>query len=422
MSGTRPRVLFVNRYFYPDLSATSQMLTDLAVDLAARGWEVGVICSRQRYEEADAYLPAVDEYRGVRIRRVWSASFGRQRLIGRALDYLTFYFTTAWKLRRSVGPGDVVVLKTDPPMLSVLGWLLWPRGRVRRVNWLQDLFPEVAVALGVPVAAGPVARMLAALRNRSVRGGAWNVVIGEGMATRLREIGVEEQYLAMIPNWADGAAIRPTEDAGKRLRTAWDLDDAFVVGYSGNLGRAHEFDTVLEAATLLERQSAGDGELGKRRVVFLFIGGGKGLKALREAVLARGLSNVCFESYQPREALSESLQVPDVHWVSLRPELEGCIVPSKFYGILAGGRPTLFVGSPRGELAQVINEHACGHVVPIGDVQGLVDVIMRMRDDAHSVDEMGTRARQLLEARYERRCAVDRWDALLTEVSGAGGG
>lgn len=411
-------MLFVNRYFHPDLSATSQMLTDLAVDLAARGWDVGVVSSRQRYEDAQASLPAADEHGGVQIRRVWTAAFGRKHLLGRALDYLSFYVTSAWRLRRWARAGDVVVLKTDPPMLSVLGWMLFPRGGVQRVHWLQDLFPEVASELGVPGSGGWLGRMLRALRNRSLLGG-WNVAIGEVMAARLRESVADASLrLYTIPNWADGEAIRPVPSGDRRLREAWGLEDAFVIGYSGNLGRAHEFETVLEAAAELDRKSLAESQAaaGLPRVLFLFIGGGKGVDDLRAAVSARGLSNVRFEPYQSRVALNESLQVPDLHWVSLRPELEGCIVPSKFYGILAAGRPTIFIGDEQGELARVIEASGCGAVVSMGDAAALIGIIEGMRGSADEVAAMGARARRLFDERYAREYAVDAWEQLLLRV------
>ena len=118
------KVVFLNRFFFPDHAATSQLLSDLAFDLADSGYEVHVITSRQRYDDASARLPAESEVKGVRIRRVWTSRFGRGHLSGRAMDYLTFYLTTAWGLWRLIRRGDVVVAKTDPPLISVVaGWV-----------------------------------------------------------------------------------------------------------------------------------------------------------------------------------------------------------------------------------------------------------------------------------------------------------
>jgi colanic acid biosynthesis glycosyl transferase WcaI len=125
------------------------MVSDLAFYLAKRGHAVNVITSRQRYDAPDAHLGRNENVSGVEVHRVWASRFGRGFLPGRAIDYLTFYLSTAWRLLRLVNAGDVVVAKTDPPLISVIaGWVAGLR-RARLVNWRQDLFPEVATALGV---------------------------------------------------------------------------------------------------------------------------------------------------------------------------------------------------------------------------------------------------------------------------------
>ena len=135
------RVIFVNRFFHPDHSATSQLLSDLAFALAEAGLAVSVIASRQLYDDAARRLPARETVAGVCVRRVPSSRVGRRHLVGRALDYLSFYVSAAWCLWRCVRPGDVVIAKTDPPMLSALAVPIARRNGAHAVNWLQDIFP-----------------------------------------------------------------------------------------------------------------------------------------------------------------------------------------------------------------------------------------------------------------------------------------
>ena len=103
------KLIFLNRFFHPDHSATSQMLSDLAIALAKGGRTVAVIASRQRYDKPMDALPAREAIDGVAIYRVWTSRFGRASLIGRAVDYATFYLAAAWRLWRLAGPGDVVI-------------------------------------------------------------------------------------------------------------------------------------------------------------------------------------------------------------------------------------------------------------------------------------------------------------------------
>lgn len=398
------RVVFVNRYFHPDHSATSQLLGDLAFDLAARGRDVAVVTSRQLYDDPLAMLAARETVMGVAVRRVRSTRFGRASLVGRVLDYASFYPAAALALWGLVGRGDIVVAKTDPPLVSVLAAVVAGVRGARLVNWLQDLYPEVPEALGVPLVRGPVAWVLRAMRDASLRAAAVNVVLGEIMAERVRSRGVSRQRIRTIPNWADGRAIAPLPCAGHPLRAAWGLADRFVVGYAGNLGRAHDADTVLGAARLLRED---------RSIAFLFVGGGKGREPLEQAVAGEGLANFVFRPYQARAELGLALTVADVHLVTLRPELEGLIVPSKLYGAMAAGRAIVFVGDPDGEVARLVRAHECGVVARAGDAEALATAIRALRDDPALGERLGANARGAFERRFDRAHALASWRQVL---------
>ncbi len=384
------------------------MVSDLAFALGARGESVWVITSRQRYEQPREHLRSRERIRGVEVRRIWTTRFGRVRLLGRAVDYLSFYWSAFFALLILARAGDVIVAKTDPPLISVVAWFAARLRGARLVNWLQDLFPEVAEELGVlrgTLWVSPLVR----LRDRSLRAAQTNVVLGERMRQRLIAHGIAPDSLRVIPNWADGGQIHPVTPEENALRESWGVAGKFVVGYSGNLGRAHEFDTMLGAMKRFR---------GDDRVVFVLIGGGVGMAALARAVAAAGLPNVRFFPYQPRERLSESLSVADVHLISLRPQLEGLIVPSKIYGILAAGRPTVFIGDADGEVARLIAECRVGFTVPVGGVERLAECLRWLKDDPSLAEKMGRRARVCFERRYDVRHGVDCWHDVLREGRG----
>lgn len=407
------RLIFVNRFFYPDHSATSQMLTDLAFGLADSGVSINVVTSRLSYDDPDARLPARETSNGVRIERIWTSRLGRSVLLLRSIDYLTFYLSATWALLRLVKRGDIVIAMTDPPALSVLVAAIAKIRGARLVNWLQDIFPEVAEALNV---GGRLASVLFAplrfLRNASLRHADMNVAIGELMAKRLTGLGVEASQISVVPNWADCKAIRPVARAANPFRMAWGLSGTFVIAYSGNLGRAHDIETLLNAMAATENRSRS-----ALPMKWLFIGGGALHARLKAEAARRGLTKVDFRPYQPRERLSESLSVADVHIVSLRPELEGLIVPSKFYGVAAAGRPTLFIGARNGEIARLIARHECGIAVEPGDAAGLVDAIDAMVGGPARCRYMGVRAREMCEANFDKTRAIDAWRELLGSVA-----
>ncbi len=403
-------LIFLNRYFHPDHSATSQMLSDLAFGLSARGYDVRVIASRQRYDAPEARLPARATIDGVAIHRVWTSHFGRGKLIGRAVDYATFYVSAALMLWWLARAGDIIIAKTDPPMLSVVVAPIARWRGARLVNWLQDLFPEVAEAVGLDRHQAPsfVYDALRVLRNWSLRSAAMSVALGDRMAERLAALGVAPDRVSIIQNWADGVLIKPVVPKNNPLRHEWGLDGKFVVGYSGNLGRAHDYHTLLDAITRVESATPNSSE-----IRWLFVGGGALHSAFAGELRARGLKSVLFKPYQPRHLLAQSLSAADVHLVHLKPELEGLIVPSKFYGIAAAGRPTIFVGDGDGEIARIIRRHDLGYVVNEGDGRELAARVLALTRDPALCREIGARARQACEKKFEQQIAIERWEALL---------
>lgn len=354
------------------------MLSDLSFHLAERGWQVEVVTSRQRYEDAAATLASRETVRGVNVRRVWSTRFGRGFLPGRALDYGSFYISAFFALLRRSGLGVTIVALTDPPLISVIAALAATLRGATLVNWTQDLFPDVAEALGMRGVRG-----LRGIRDWSLRRANVNVALADLMAARLPNA-------VVIHNWAD-AALHPVDVP----------HDRFVIGYSGNLGRAHDGTTMLAAMEALRNDAA---------IEFAITGGG----AQAEVIRARQLANVRFSGYAPREQLSESLSSADAHLVTLRPELEGLIVPSKFYGVLAVARPVLFIGAADGALARIIRENDCGFVIEQGDSDDLVRRIRELANDRGRARAMGLRGRRLYDERFAPHIALEAWERVLT--------
>jgi len=400
------RLIFINRYFFPDHSATSQVLSDLAFHLADLGRDVHIVTSRQIYDSPKALLPSQEVIKGVNVHRVASTRFGRGALAGRAVDYLSFYRSTFYRLAAMVRPGDIVIAKTDPPLTAVIALAATRGSGALLVNWLQDIYPETAIELGVPLMRGPFSAVLAALRDRALQRAAATVAVGELMGRKATALGAT--MVRVIPNWCDDETIKPVAASENPLRRDWNLANKFVFGYSGNLGRAHEFETVLNAAEELR---------GDPRFVFLMIGGGSRLSELKTIATKRRLeASFRFMPYQDRTALAYSLGVADAHWLSLNPKLEGLIVPSKFYGIAAAARPIVAIADRDGEIGRLVQRFGCGFVIAPGDTAALVAALQAMARDPAMVAELGGRARNMLDTQFTRRQGFTRWRELLDQL------
>lgn len=402
------RTIFVNRYFHPDQSATSRMVSALAFGLARQGDAVTVLASRAFHDGSDAPLAGRETCSGVEVVRLSTSRFGRGTLPGRAADYLSFYLAAFGWLSRNIRRGDVVVVCTDPPLISLACALPIRLRGGRTVNWIMDLFPETAVELGFLGKAPFLGRLAAWLRDRSIARSRLTVCPTERMADYLLARGVPAERMRVLHHWSDAAEIHPILKDDNHLRTDWGYAGKFVVGYSGNFGRAHEFATLIEAATLLKDHPD---------IRFLMVGGGYKLQSVKSAVRERGLANIAFKPLQPARNLAESLGVPDLHVVSLLPCLEHCIIPSKFYGILAAGKPTLFIGDPKGSVATVVAAEQCGVTIEIGQAETLARTISDLAAAPERVAAMGTAARAVLEAGYAYDRALTTWSTLLAELA-----
>jgi colanic acid biosynthesis glycosyl transferase WcaI len=398
MAGPRS-IVFLNRFYWPDVAATGQMLADLAEDLAASGWGVTVVTSAALYEGKGDALPRAEQHRGVHIVRVAGTRFGRHRLLGRLADYASYMAGALRHLLRLPRP-DVVVAMSDPPFIVAVALLAARLRGARAVYWVQDLFPQIAAKLGVMREASLSYRAARALAR-------WiharcDLVIGLGpqMARALVSAGAPPGRTTFVHNWADAEAVRPLPPERNEFLRQHGLAERFVVLYSGNAGRAHPFEAVMHAARALRDDPT---------VCFVFIGGGKKLPELRALAQADGLANVRFLDYLPRERLSESLSAASVSLVTEDPDVVGLLVPSKTYGILASGRPLLFVGSAESDVAAVVRDADCGVVIAPDDREGLVAAIRGLRADPVTRARLGANARRAAEERYARRHATAHW-------------
>ena len=392
-------ICFFNRSYWPDQAATGQLLTELAQDLVAGyGCSVSVVAGRALHARAEsrATLRPVtrEEHEGVHILRANGTRLDRRKFIGRATNYLT-YFASAVAASWNMGPQDIVVSLTDPPILGLAALSAARRTGARFVFLCEDIFPEVASLLE-DFHNTTVNRTLDRVNRRLVREADAIVALGDRMKRRLvEEKGAPADRVHVIHNWADCDAITPGPKDNAFSRTHG-LAGKFVVMHSGNIGLSQNLDLVIDAADRLRS---------RERVVFAIVGDGASREPLKAKAAARKLENVRFFPYQPKELLHESFAAADAFLVSLKPGLEGYIVPSKVYGILAAGRPFIAAVDPSCEAAAIATEHECGLVAPPGDLDALVNAVATLADDPARAARMGDNARRASWS-YDRRVAV----------------
>ena len=378
------RILLLNQFFWPDSAPTSQLLTDLARELAARGHEVMAVCGTSSYaaETVDEELP------GIEVRRMPGFKFMRGG-IGRLICYLSFLISALWAGLTGKRP-DLVLTLTTPPLLSLVGTIMkYLRGCSHWI-WEMDVYPDVAVELGWIRQGGLLDRCIGNLADWSRRSSDGVIVLGECMKQRLLDRGIPLGKLHVADNWADGSKIRPT---------SFPKEPLLKILYSGNLGLAHEVDTVCQTMLELNPDPA---------ATFVFSGGGPRRAPLAAWCREHSIENVSFQSHSTPETLGENLGDSDIGLVTQRAECLGSVVPSKIYGLMAAGRPIVFIG-PRGSTPhRIIERFRCGWQIDCGDSHGLAQLLYTLRYNRRLIYEAGKLARRTFVENYDLPIGVSR--------------
>lgn len=404
------RILLLNQAFHPDVVATAQVLTDLALEFARLGHEVTVIAGRQGYDDPGRLFPKSERWGGIRIERVGALALGKANRWRRALNFASFLIACAARMAR-LPRQDLVVALTSPPLVAFLA-TLWVRVRGGRyAYWIMDLNPDEAVAAGWLRAGAPAERLLSAISGHCLRSADPVVALDRFMARRVLEKGVSEERVVVQPPWPHDDRVRYDPAGRAEFRARHGLSDKWVVMYSGNHSPCHPLDTLLEVARRMESEED---------FAFCFVGGGSGWSRVRDFRERHCLRNITLLPYEPAERLSASLSAADLHAVVIGDAFVGLVHPCKIYNILALGTPFLCIGPPENHVADLaarLPDARAAHFAAHGDLAAVERAIRGSREAALGPDP--ARAATLL-AELSRSAALGRLTAAL--LGGTRGG
>jgi glycosyltransferase involved in cell wall biosynthesis len=285
---------------------------------------------------------------------------------------------------------------SQPPLYCIWGYILKKLRKQPYCCLIMDVYPDAAVEAGILKRKSFLARLSALIVKYALKEANDVVVIGRCMKEHLSKH--YKRNTKFIPNWADVNKVFPVSKDKNIMRHNLDLRDRFLILYSGNIGRSHFFDDLLEVARRLREN---------KNVSFVIIGGGARLGEIQRAKEKHQLVNLMILPFQPVDKLHLSMSLGDVHFISLRSGFDGLVVPSKAYGAMAAGRPIIYQGNENGEIARMIIEENIGTVVPLGDPDGLVNAIMKY------YKWQGERAFQLSKSRYGGKLAIKEYVSII---------
>ena len=376
------QVLLINQFFWPDTAATGQLLSDVARKIDPESHAVIALCGKSVYGAVDSASPPP-----VKIVQCAGLAFSRGKF-GRVVSYAAFLLGAMAQGIRSPKP-DIVLTLTTPPLISLVGTLLKSFRGARHFIWEMDVYPDIAVDLKVLKQKSVVTRLVGFLADVPRKRADGIIALGEDMKARLMARGIPAERIIVAENWADGEEIVPGPFS----------DGPLVVHYSGTFGLAHEERTIALAMRALRNDD---------RFRFVFVGGGARRGPLEEFCQREGIRNAEFRTYASRSELSRSFAEGHVGLVTQIPETEGSVVPSKSYGIMAAGRPMLYVGPRTATPARLLARHNCGWRIEPGNPDAMVRLLLRLEQDRGLAREAGARARTAFEQYYDRPIGVGR--------------
>lgn len=405
------RILIYSYNYHPEPIGIAPLMTELAEGLVKQGHQVRVITGMPNYPQREIYQEyrgkwyMTEQRNGVTIQRSYLRIKSKPNLIDRLLLELSFVFTSLPQALNG-WQADVILL-TVPPLLvslpaTLLGWL----HNCPVVLNVQDILPEAAVRVGL-IKNQWMIRALQAIEQFAYRSAHTISVIADGFVENLLDKGVPSQKIVCIPNWVNVNFIRPLPKQSNPFRITHQLQDKFVVLYSGNIALTQGLETVIETASSLRHIP---------EIVFVIAGEEKALKRLEAYCQKCGADNVLLLPLIPREKLPEMLAAADVGLVVQKRNVISFNMPSKIPLLLASGRPIVASVPVSGTAARAVRNSGGGIVVAPESPQALAEGIVDLYNNPKKVAKLGYLGRLFAVEHYSFEQALAEYEALFSEV------
>lgn len=403
-------VLLLCQYFYPEYVSSAILPAQLAEDLAESGHNVSVICGwSQEYHDGNS-VPQREIYKGINIYRLKYGNFNNKNKSGRIINFFSFFMSALMQLSK-IMKYQVVIVYSNPPILPLIGYWAQKLAKVKLVFVGFDLYPDNAIAINAISPDGVISNMMKYINKRVYLNADRVVAISSDMKNYMLEAHKEldEERTVVIPNWYTGEIEHSgiiKNDEFKKLRETYQL----IVLYTGNMGEAQEFDTIVESIINMNKS-------GKyKNVLFVFTGHGSKKDEIEQKLMNAGVSNTKFYGFLKGQDYKDILNISDVCLVCLKKGIEGLGVPSKTYGYFAYGKSVISIMSEETELAKNITTHKAGFNVIQNDLDGFITSIESFLANENLVEDYGKNSLRLHNDLYKKSISLEKYSRMVDEL------
>jgi len=391
--------------FYPDIASTAKVMTDLAIDIAAAGYSVNVICQNRSYNNPDIVFPLQEKIGNVVINRFSVPRADKNTTLGRIR--LSFIVERKAKMAIKKIKPDLCIAVSNPPNMAFGIAKESKKLRVPFVYILHDLYPDVLIKTGKIAKNSIIAKKLRKMSFETFQLSDRIVVLGRDVRDYLiKNYGVLPDKINIITNWGPEEPVISKSNNSSNFRRKNGLEGKFVVLYSGNIGETADFEVLLDAAQSLQEDDD--------NIVFLIVGNGRKRNKVLEK--SKKLKNVKMLDFLPEEDFRNLLSGADVFFVSLRKELYGISVPSKTYYYLSAGKPIIGLVPPSSEIALSIGEDDYGFVCCDYSPRSLASIILQLKKNPGLWKRKSIQAKKVFDTKYNRRIVTANYIKLLKEL------
>ncbi len=402
----------VSQPFYPEMVSSGQALTELAEELTTYGLKIKVIASQPTILENSKTVPKRIDYKGIHILRTWSTRFPKLSFIGKFFNLITFFCTASFDILfndRKVP----LLLVTNPPYMALIGWLNNIINGTKYGVLLFDIMPEQAELLNLVKPGGVLSRVWRKINKLWYIRSSYAVVLSKDMlqgaienanlsGTKYEKLCRDKTHIIHV--WSDDRMIKPKAKQDSYSAKELNVLNKLVVQYSGNHGRFHDIESILEIARKFAHEE---------KIMFQFIGEGFKKKNVISFKKETNQENIFVNTYVPKEKLQDSLAMADIGVIAQLPAQERVCYPSKLLGIMSAGRPVLAICSPESDMAKMIIENDMGFVISNGDINSAVSILNSCIHDPSLLIDKGKNAFNYLNKNFTLSSAAEQYYSLI---------
>jgi glycosyltransferase involved in cell wall biosynthesis len=399
------RIWIVSEYFYPIVTSTGYYLTEIAICLAKKGLDVHVICIETKYnEQNDYYFKSYEKYKNVHIHRIKAKDVNKNVFFRRILRVALYSLKLLLTILRKVEKGEELLVVTNPALIIIFLPFIKSIRKIKYNILVHDIFPDNLVAIGKISDKGISYRFLNYFFKKAYSQANSCISIGRDMSDVIKKKLTKKVPIHLITNWSDNKDVFPLNKKFTKLIKQLHLNDEKIVfQFAGNLGHVQGIENLLEAIRLVKDQY----------LHFLFIGNGAKYNTIRNFITIHKLENISLVGFQDRATQNDFLNACDIAIVTLQEGMFGLGVPSKFYNIMASGKPILFIGEKDSEIGLCINEYQTGWIVEPNNPELLKNTFYSILENPKEISEIQIRIRKVAEEYFAKDIILQKYYELL---------